>query len=279
MILALGIGVTTIILKRDNNPINNINGTNKEPSLNFDELETDILTSIGIYDIKPISTYKRNVQKEVYETELMKKYHKDYGFVYPGYNRNYEIGRNRYFTNNSGQEIDGLELVYNERVYDNIKYNDQGWIRQEIAIGTFKKHPATDYFFKNDISNIDAQKTHFTLSTAIKGPYGTGLYVPIGEIIKITFDDQTWDLISNNNWNGMSIVINQNFWDNKPAPKYGQISNRYLFLQTHFDINNKNKTIKFIHQSVWIMKISNIKGIELLQEMMKTINLLLIMYM
>lgn len=245
LILALGIGVTTIILKRDNNPINNINGPNKEPSLNFDELETDILTSIGIYDIKPISTHKRNVQKEVYETELMKKYHKDYGFVYPGYNRNYEIGRNRYFTNNSGQEIDGLELVYNERVYDNIKYNDQGWIRQEIAIGTFKKHPAADYFFKNDISNIDAQKTHFTLSTAIKGPYGTGLYAPPGEIIKLAFDDQTWDLISKNNWNGMSIVINQNFWDNKPAPNSGQISNRYPFLQTHFGIDNKNKTIKF----------------------------------
>lgn len=232
--------VPIVLNEKKSSPINTNNKKN-----NFDQVKTDIVTSLGFSEREVLDEKDRNVQTKYYEPELWKQYHKDYGFIYPGYNRNYEQGNNRYFTNANGDQIDAKELVFNERLPDGRKYNDPSWIKEEIAAGTFKKHPAADNFYQNDISKIKSQTTAFTASTVVTGEYVTGLYAPPGEVVTLKFDDPTWNQIVSSNWTGLEIVINENFWDNRASNDSGGISNRYPFLESIFRIDTINQSIQF----------------------------------
>ncbi len=219
----------------------------------------DLLTSIGILKIDDIATKKRNVQTEYYNSEVWNKYHNSHGFVYPSQKRNYKLkdvnseGNN--FFGKGSNKIDGFDLVFNERVTNNdgsyveisgkkIKYNDEKWIKQEIENGTLKKHRATDDMYKNDISNIDSITKKYTISNyGMPGIIPLGLYAPAGEVIEISFDNQSWEFVKNNISN-FEFIINDNLWDNYPSNNTGKMSNRYPFVRTYFGLNESNKTLK-----------------------------------
>ncbi|MDE5599801.1 MAG: M60 family metallopeptidase, partial [Ureaplasma sp.] len=164
--------------------------------------------------------------------------------------------QNAIFTNknNSSETINGYDVVMNERVtnekgqYVNannevvtedtqkIKYNDADWIINEIQRGTFKKHRAADKMYLNDMSKINSVVKEFTISTSTRGDLTLGLYVPAGEVVEITFSDETWELIKNRK-NAVSFVINQNMWNNYPKGDSGRISTRYPYIETSFGAN------------------------------------------
>ena len=92
------------------------------------------------------------------------------------------------------------------------------WIQNEIKTGNFRKHPAADVWFERNVTNDTLSvERKFVFSANIRGPISLGLYAPAGEIIELEFDDDTWELMKASNWKGMSISINQNFWDSYPA--------------------------------------------------------------
>lgn len=205
------------------------------------------ISAVGDFETKVLQTYDRQVQKDYYDSEVWRLYHDSYGFIYPGQNYNYEYGNNRYFTNKDGHTIDAMELVFNERINGDT-YNYPVWIQNEINAGTFKKHRAADNFYINNMDNIQAVEQYFSIPTNNLGRFNLGLYAPAGEVVTITFDDETWELMKRINYQqSFNITINANYWDNKDKNDSGRISNRYPFVKSDFtvDINDQNKSIKF----------------------------------
>ena len=260
IILSLSVGLVSIIpviILTSCSSKNNEYIPDTTPStLDANLVKNENVFSIGTFNSRIVNEEKRQLQTEYYDSEIYKKYHENYNFRYPGQDFNYEQNNQNIFTNNSNPNdtINGCEVVYNERVtnengeYINangevvteedqkIKYNNPDWICNEIKKGTFKKHLAADKFFLNDVSKIKSVTKEFEVSTAVRGDLTLGLFVPAGEEIEITFDDETWDLIKNRK-NCVDFVINQNMWDNKVSTDTGRISNRYPFIETHFGQN------------------------------------------
>ena len=220
--------------------------------------------SIGTFNSRIIGEQDRTLPTEYYDSEVYKKYHDTYNFRYPSQDFNYEQNNQNIFTNvnDSTQTINGFDVVYNERVtnendeYINsngdvvadsssgIKYNNPDWIVREIENGTFKKHRAADKMFLNDVSQIKSVTKHFEVSTAVRGNLTLGLFVPAGEVVEITFDDDSWELIQNRRGT-ISFVVNQNMWDNRASNDSGRISNRYPFIETSFGSSAiKDKTFR-----------------------------------
>ena len=213
--------------------------------------QTQTVTSTGntIIEIKD-SNVNRNVQNKYYDSELINQY-EQYGFKYPAWDFDYELNSDG---NDWDQDIDpktnmntpsGVvnmsDLVYNERVDFNgqqVKYSDPNWIRSEISKSTLKKHRAADGMHEQKLSaNQKAVDKFFSLPSNVTGPTALGLYAPAGEIVTLTFSDETYNKMVKNNINNFKIIINQNYWDNRPKENKGRISNRYPFVYTEFIIN------------------------------------------
>ena len=98
---------------------------------------------------------KRNVERKVnndfYKTKILKEFPT---FKYPGWQLNYEgrtNGKPNYMQNINDTEVDGMQLVYNERTDMSVQqkgqqvfltYADSRFILEEIANDRLKVHPA-----------------------------------------------------------------------------------------------------------------------------------------
>lgn len=227
-----------------------------DTTLDSDQIINNDVFSIGTINSRMVSVQKRIRQNQYYDSEVYRKYHNTYNFRYPGQDFNYEANGNAIFANknDSNDTINGFDVVMDERVtnehnqYVNannevvteenqkIKYNNPNWILNEIKRGALKKHRAADKMFLNDISKIHAITKEFTISTATRGDLTLGLYVPAGEVVEITFTDETWEILQNRK-NAISFVINQNMWDNRAKNDSGKISTRYPYIETSFNGN------------------------------------------
>ena len=210
---------------------------------------------------------ERNVQNEVYETYLTRRY-KD-SFKYPAWDFNWE-DRNQ--GNNGWQDVidyeypelegqptpypalNGAPLLWNERTDFEVgkndkgeavfaKYNDPRFIINEIKTGTFKKHPAADKWFPQTINpTTKAVSKQFSVPTNALGSTALGLYAPAGEVVTLKFSQKTLSLMKEQNINNFQIIINESYWDNTSAGSVsdpGTVSNRYPFVQTTFNVDWK----------------------------------------
>ncbi|MDE6289504.1 MAG: hypothetical protein K2L64_01930, partial [Ureaplasma sp.] len=229
-----------------------------DSTLNKENIINNDIYSIGTINSRTIALRRREAITQYYDSEAWQKYHDEYNFRYPGQDYSYRTNndQNAIFTNknNSSETINGYDVVMNERVINEkgqyvnannevvtedtqkIKYNDADWIINEIQRGTFKKHRAADKMYLNDMSKINSVVKEFTISTSTRGDLTLGLYVPAGEVVEITFSDETWELIKNRK-NAVSFVINQNMWNNYPKGDSGRISTRYPYIETSFGAN------------------------------------------
>ncbi len=200
---------------------------------------------IGDFYYEDLESYDRDICNQYYDSPVWSKYHNIYNFIYPGYNRNYEDGDNKWFgTASDPKLLNGMDAVYNERVPDiNVKYSDGTWIKNEIKNGTFKKHHAADNFYDFNFDNIKAIKRHFTIGTNSTGMLGLGLYCPAGEVITIKFDDSTWEYLKNNP-GAIKFWINENYNENWPEGDSAQISDRYPFICSEFNLDSSNQELK-----------------------------------
>ena len=89
---------------------------------------------------------ERKINNNLYDTQILRDYPT---FKYPGWEYNYESSTNgqpnRYQVID-GKRIDGMDLVYNERVEFNntlVKFNNPDFILNEIENDQLKVHPAT----------------------------------------------------------------------------------------------------------------------------------------
>ncbi len=180
----------------------------------------------------------RNINKNVYETSITQQYGSD--FKYPSWNYNYEANNNRYQTIN-GVQVDGMQLVYDERVSFNgsdVYYSDPNFILSEIQNGTLKKHPVADVWFEQQIpDSAKAIEKSFSIPSYTVGNTVLGLYVAPGEIATLTFDKDTLDRMSKQGINNFNVILNSSFWNNFAPGDTGQISNRYPYLKTTFTLN------------------------------------------
>lgn len=219
---------------------------NEDNSINNEFLKIDnTLNSFTSFKEKIISKQKRQPNNQFYNSLLTQKYAKD-GFNYPGYNNSYKEEKNRYIISN-GQKIDLMEEVMNERVFEDIKYNNPVWLNSQIYSNdgnliknpNIKKHLAVNNFYANNVLDSTPSVTKsFLINTSIEGSIRLGLYIPAGEIATLTFDDETFALMQKTNFNPLSISLNDSYWDNYEPGNTGEISNRYPYLMSKFDSNN-----------------------------------------
>ena len=215
-----------------------------EVNKNLVQSQSPEINSFNKIEIK-IENYNvpRQVNNEYYETDLIKQYGQ-YGFKYPAWNNNYEnekgddVSDNGYLTLPSGDKINLSQKVFEERVPGiDKKYSDATWIRSEIKNKTLKKHPAADGIHQLQLS--DDQKAvdkHFSLNSSILGISSLGLYAPAGEVVKLQFSKETYDLMKAQGINNFKIILNSSYFDNKGPSDKGRISNRYPFIYSEFQV-------------------------------------------
>lgn len=231
----------------------NYNPDRVPTNLNFDYDRVNNSDPSSVQDIDFL--YKEEITRRFertsnvgyYQTDLINKY-KNNGFKYPSYNYNYELGRNK-FLNVNGNQVNVMKLVYEERVDFNgkqVKYNDENFIKNEIAKKELKAHPAAATWYEKNVSkDTKAVEKKFIIGPTKIGLYPLGLYAPAGEVITFTFDDETFELIKKYDYRGLSVVINDNYWDNYNENNSGRISNRYPFVCTYFSVDPASKSFKF----------------------------------
>lgn len=163
----------------------------------------------------------RKVQTASYQTAITAKYGN--AFRYPAFDFSYEQGADGmqgFYQDINGERVNAMDLVYNERVQwqnsagelQTTKYNDVNFILNEIRNGTFKKHPAADRMFAQQISpDAKAISKGFAIGGNIKGPNPLGLYLAPGEVATITFSQKTVDLMKKQNINDLTLMINGSF--------------------------------------------------------------------
>ena len=189
---------------------------------------------------------ERNINDQVYETDLTKAYNGQ--FKYPAWNYDYE--KNGYGAQNiNGQVVEGGYQVFWERTKFlnskklKAKYSDPEFILDEIKKQQLKKHPAASLLYEENVS--DTTKTvdkFFSLPTNVLGLTALGLYVPAGEIATLQFTAATLEKMKQQKINNFSVVLNSSYWDNKfgrNSKDSGGISDRYPFLRTEFIVDLK----------------------------------------
>ena len=242
--LSLAILTTVASCSNSKNEVELIPQLPLEPSIPTIEKNESISRSpnINIFNTMEARIIKddleRNINSQVYETDLTREF-KD-KFKYPAWNFNYEVKGNRNQTID-GKTIDGMQRVWAERVKfkeKKVTYNNTAFILDEIANNRLKKHPAADLWFEQKISDqTKAVNKYFSIPSAVSGPTALGLYIPAGEIATLEFKKSTLDKMKADNINNFKIVLNSSFWDNKKPGDSGQISNRYPFVKTEFNVN------------------------------------------
>lgn len=197
----------------------------------------------------------RKINDNFYDSpSLLKNKYKNTNFNYPGWNHSYKIGENRYIEF-KGNKIDLCDELLNEFTDSDKKYkfNNVEWIRNEIKNNKLKRHPASRNQYEINIDEIsETIDRKFTISTAYPGTYPLGLWAPAGEIVEVNFDDETYNKLKFSNWKDISIIINNNFWDNFEANNSGRISNRYPFIETSFDLETEIKQTSDENHSIFI---------------------------
>ncbi|QDF64853.1 M60 family metallopeptidase [Mycoplasma nasistruthionis] len=206
--------------------------------------EANLSTSeIKILDRKP----RTNIQTKYYDTNLLRTY-QQYGFKYPGYDKNYENGGNSHsesflnYTDASGvrQNINIHNLVLNETVdNESVFYNNTDWIKSEIAQNNLKIHPAVKTFYVNNVkADTETVTKSIVLSTAMTGYNQVGLYIPAGEVAEIELDEDFYNQMlfqyGTERELPIEFILNKNYWDNKEFNNSGMISNRYPRLISTF---------------------------------------------
>ncbi|WPL40002.1 hypothetical protein [Malacoplasma iowae] len=192
-------------------------------------------------------------------------------FKYPGYNFNYK----RIYYSNDNKLNTLRDFV--EKNYDNVQnekvgksgnnendtrlFSDTTFIAEQINStskfqpkngeynsGTnLKKHPAADvlqnpkFFLKPDTKTI---KKDFKVSNLRKGIYNTGIYVPAGHVIEITFDEATFQMFKKGYKNFRFIIYNNSFESKRGLYNSGAIDNKYHFIKSIFPVEVKPKDIK-----------------------------------
>ena len=190
---------------------------------------------------------ERKVNKEVYSTKILEQYPT---FKYPGWQLNYEgktNGKPNHIQNINGTEVNGMQLVYNERSDMSIQQNgqevfltyaDSRFILQEIANDRLKVHPAAALWYEQEIDpKVKAIEKGFALNSAISGVSHLGLYAAPGEVVTMTFDLGTLNKMKAQGINDFKIILNDSFWNNFKPGNTGQISTRYPYVRTEFVIN------------------------------------------
>ena len=208
---------------------------------------------------------QRNIQTEVYETYLTRRY-KD-SFKYPDWNFNF---KNIQQGNNGWQDLWDWEypgsvgtpvftraistapMIWSERTNFEIgkndkgepvyaKYNDPKFILNEIKNNQLKQHPAAKTWFEQQINTqTKAITKQFSIAVNALGSTATGLYVAPGEVATLQFSQNTLNEMIAQKVKSFQIIINENFWDNTSADDLkdnGRISNRYPFVKTTFTID------------------------------------------
>ncbi|QNM93740.1 hypothetical protein H9M94_00480 [Mycoplasma sp. Pen4] len=200
--------------------------------------------------IEDLEYVTRTPNDNFYETDLLRDYGK-YGFKYPAWNYNYEAdGNRRSFLDINGVRTNISNLVLEEKVPGTkLKFNDPWWIKEQIRNGTLKQHPAAKEFYQRKITPDTKSLTRrMGISADVYGVYNTGIYAVPGEVVEIQFSSETIKRFKRFNRMPITVIINQNYWDNRPFNDSGRISNRYPFLQStfRFDLNeiDSNRTIK-----------------------------------
>ena len=190
---------------------------------------------------------KRQAQKDVYQTEITAKYGN--AFKYPAFDFSYEQGADGmqgFYQEINGELVNAMDLVYNERVSwvnangeeQRTTYSNPAFILNEIKNGTFKKHPAADRLFAQQIDDsLGAVIKGFSIGGNIRGQSPLGLYLAPGEVATIKFSQKTLDLMQKQKINDLTLMINGSFWDNYAPTDAGRISNRYPFMMSEFKIN------------------------------------------
>ena len=190
------------------------------------------------------SNVKRTINNQFYETSITRKYKE--AFKYPSWNYNYEEkpnGRDNRYQQIGNENVDGMELVYNERTDwknskgQTVKFSDPEFILDQIKNKQLKVHPAAKVWFEEQIPNdLPAVTKGFSIGGNFKGPNALGLYVAPGEIATIKFSKKTLELMKAQKINDVKISLNGSFWDNYPSDDSGRISNRYPFVMTDFTL-------------------------------------------
>ncbi len=210
----------------------------------------------AIYYKQEVRRHKRTPNRNTYSTSLESEYGR-YGFKYPGWNCNYEASDSAVpngYLNVGGNQVDISQKVLDERIQfgnEAVTYSNQYFIKNEIKRGWLKKHPAANNFYEVNVAdNTQAVDTKFTIDTAMGGVIPLGLYIPAGEVGVLKFDRRTFSWMLENN-TSIAIHINDNYWDNKERGNSGQISNRYPYVETVFDVDlnevkaNPDREFKF----------------------------------
>ncbi len=250
--------------KADNGSTTTLISTTYYPSqvlsTNVSNHQFEGYTQQDLFYFNEVGTHDREISKDYYDTDLMVKYKKD-GFLYPGYNCDYSLsakdGNDKipdgFLTLKDGQIIDAMDLVLKETPQLNDKgeavypggYADGKFIKNEIKNNTFKKHPAAENFYSQDVlPTTKAVDMQFTMSTAPYGPQTLGLYAPAGEVITLQFSKEQLDKFKASDA-AIEIKINDNFWDLKNRKngsgnyETGRVSNRYPRIQSSFILDNK----------------------------------------
>lgn len=84
-------------------------------------------------------------------------------------------------------------------------YMDDDYINNAIATNSLKQHPAAKYQYYTYVDNsVLAVQKNFNLDLKTEGYYTTGLFLPPGEILTITFPNMTDDEVKNLN---LSVAI------------------------------------------------------------------------
>lgn len=190
---------------------------------------------------KKLELKKRNPNNQYYETKLEKME----GFKYPGYDFDYKSIKN----NDDKTKIRRLVLdertdfIVDQNNTNNLnkyaKYSDSRFIKNEIKNNKLKKHPAVKNFYINNVLDTTKSLTKgFSINSSNWGPSTLGLYAPAGEVVTITFSEETYQLLQENKWNDIVFEINNNYWDCKePSDNDGSVSKRYPYLFSSFRVN------------------------------------------
>ncbi len=203
-----------------------------------DQTKYDYTQNNSLFYKKDVPTKSKTINNGVYDdpTLFCNKYGK-YGFKYPAWNYNYEVGNNK-FLNVDGKQVNMRAELTNERTPSGKKYCDPVFVKEQIKNGTLKRHPAADVQYQQDVRAIpDRVDSTISVSTSSNGILPLGVWIPAGEPVEIQFDPITWQLMKETNYTGMKFIINDNFYDVQLDPDEGGISNRYPYILTEFAID------------------------------------------
>ena len=224
----------------------NTNQTATAPTL---DLNTSYPQTNTINAFKPTafkivdSDVPRIPNNQVYQDTLM---YQRYGttFRYPGYDYNYKASENKFQMIN-GNSVESARVLLEETVQytdeqaavQTVHYSDPGFILNEIKHHRLKQHPAAAKWHRHGVNAQTKVVNKWFSLPSLPGPTALGLYAPPGEVITLQFSPATLAQLQAQKINDFKLVINSSYWDNAQPGDSGQISDRYPYLETRFNVD------------------------------------------